>query len=207
MAITYPLTVPTVGVTSLTWTNTNVSIISRSPFTLQGQVQNYPGQLRTASVSITDMMRDQADEWLGFLDALQGSRGTFLMGDPAGVKAKGVATGVTRVRGAGQTGTTLLYNTNPVVPTTPNWLRRGDWIQLGTGASSRLYKVTQDSGTDASGFGMLEIWPALRTSPGNNATITRNNTVGLFRLSSGSYSYSEDNSCRYTIDFNCEEVI
>ena len=41
MPVSYTAQVPTSGITSLSWTNVTTSLISRSPFTFQGQSQNY----------------------------------------------------------------------------------------------------------------------------------------------------------------------
>ena len=205
MAITYPLQTPTSGITSINWTNSVASPISRSPFTFQGQSQTYPGQIRYVQISVENKNRDDAEEWVGFLNALNGCGGTFLMGDPLGViPRRGSTTGVT-VRGSGQSGSTLLVNTTQINEV--NWASRGDWLQIGAGSNSRLYKVTMPANTNGSGYASLEIWPRLRMSPTDGQTITMNNPKGLFRLSSGTFDYSEQDGCKYSLSFSCEEVI
>ena len=205
MAITYPLQIPTSGITSINWTNSVASLISRSPFTFQGQAQTYPGQIRHAQVSVENRNREDAEDWVGFLNALNGCGGTFLMGDPLGIRPRrGPTTGVT-VRGSGQSGSTLLVNTAQINET--NWASRGDWLQIGVGSNSRLYKVTMPANTNGSGYASLEIWPRLRMSPTDGQSITMNNSKGLFRLSSGTFDYSEQDGCKYSLSFSCEEVI
>ena len=205
MAISYPLQIPTVGITSISWTNSVASVISRSPFTFQGQSQTYPGQIRYAQISVENKNRDDAEEWVGFLNALNGCGGTFLMGDPLGViPRRGSTTGVT-VRGSNQSGSTLLVNTGQ--NSEVRWASRGDWLQLGTGSSSRLYKVTMPANTDSNGYASLEIWPSLRMTPVNGQSVIMNNSKGLFRLSSGTFDYSEQDGCKYSLSFSCEEVI
>lgn len=205
MAISYPLQIPTVGITSINWTNSVASVISRSPFTFQGQSQTYPGQIRYAQVSVENRNRDDAEEWVGFLNALNGCGGTFLMGDPLGIRPRrGSTTGVT-VRGSGQSGSTLLVNTTQINEV--NWASRGDWLQIGTGSNSRLYKVTMSANTNSNGYASLEIWPSLRMTPTDGQVITMNNSKGLFRLSSGTFDYSEQDGCKYSLSFSCEEVI
>ena len=46
MAVSYPANMPTSGVTSIEWTNTTSSLISRSPFSLKGQAQSWGGAVR-----------------------------------------------------------------------------------------------------------------------------------------------------------------
>ncbi len=205
MAITYPLQIPTSGITSINWTNSVASLISRSPFTFQGQAQTYPGQIRHAQVSVENRNREDAEDWVGFLNALNGCGGTFLMGDPLGIRPRrGSTTGVT-VRGSNQSGSTLLVNTTQINEV--NWASRGDWLQIGAGSSSRLYKVTMPANTDSNGYTSLEIWPSLRMTPTNGQSIVMNNPKGLFRLSSGTFDYSEQDGCKYSLSFSCEEVI
>lgn len=60
----------------------------------------------------------------------------------------------------------------------------GDYIQLGSLSSARLHKVISDSIVDSSGVATLDIWPALRTSYTDGATVTIDNPVGVFRLAS-----------------------
>lgn len=206
MAITYPLNIPTVGVQSIAWNNRTASLISRSPFTFQGQAQTYPGQIRSAQITVENSNRVDAEEWIGFLLALNGCGGTFLMGDPLGVTPRGVGRGTATVRGANQSGSTLTITGSPTAVTN-GYLLPGDWIQLGTGLTSRLHKVTRPANLNATGQSSLEIWPALRFTPANGAAIRLENTVGLFRLSTGEFSYTERGGCKFDLAFACEEVV
>lgn len=91
---------------------------------------------------------------------------------------------------------------------TPKWLKRGDWIQLGQGLDARLYKVLNDVNVNASGSsGNIHLWPAFRNIPVEDQVIIINSPRGLFRRSSGSYSYSEVDGCKYSLSFDCEEVV
>ena len=109
MPVSYPASVPTSGVTSLNWTNMTSSLVSRSPFTFQGQAQSWGGSIRMASVTVDNLNREQAEDWIGFLDSLNGTIGTFLFGDPMAALPMGVG-GIAnnpRVAGANQTGDVL----------------------------------------------------------------------------------------------------
>lgn len=64
-------------------------------------------------------------------------------------------------------------------------LKAGDYIQIGTGSATTLYRLTADSDSDSSGYAALEVWPQVRqgvTAPNDGATIITSNTVGRFRL-------------------------
>lgn len=76
----------------------NKVAISRSEFTSQQQVQEHQGSMWRGKVSLPQMKRENAEDWLGFLAALHGRFGTFLIGDPNGETARGVATGTPLLR-------------------------------------------------------------------------------------------------------------
>ena len=75
------------------------------------------------------MIRSDAEIWLGFLLSLNGMAGSFLLGDPLGATASGNLGGTPLVNGANQTGASLSIDgcSNNIT----NWLKAGDYIQLG----------------------------------------------------------------------------
>lgn len=206
MAITYPLNMPTYGISNIEFTYKNANFISKSPFTYQGQVQDWGGQQILANVSINSVMQDHGEDWVSFLTALGGSKGTFLFYDPAFLGNPPGATGDVRVDGAGQTGGTV--NLKGGAANFNGFMRRGDWIQIRPdGINARLYKVLNTVNTDASGDMSVDIWPNLRMTPPDSAVVIRTQPKGLFRLSQGSFNYSIDNQCKYSINFSCEDVV
>jgi len=194
MAITYPLTLPTsIGIANITLYANNAVAISQSPFTFQQQIIQHAGQRWTASVSIPPVRRDLAEPWNAFLLALKGPVGTFLLGDPNAKAPRGTASTATLTGTAGSSSPTI---------TMTGTLLAGDYIQLGSGSTATLHKVL----VDRSGSGTLEIWPKLRSSV-TGATVTLNNIVGRFRLSSGQQSFSIDSASSYGISFDCVEAV
>lgn len=206
MAIAFPLSLPTsIGIASIELTAINAVAISRSPFTFAQQIHTYPGQMWSASVSVPPLRREFIEPWVAFLLALRGQTGTFLLGDPNNVTPRGVATGTPLVKGAAQTGGTLEIDGATVSIT--GWLLAGDYIQLGSGAGSTFHKVLVDANSDAGGNVTLEIWPGIRAAPADNAPVTLNNTVGLFRLSTNTQSWSINESSAYGLSFEAMEVV
>lgn len=206
MAVTYPASMPTSGVTSIEWTNATSSLVSRSPFSLKGQAQSWGGAIRYASVTVENLNRAQAQDWLGFLDSLNGTIGTFLFGDPMAATPQGSGGGGPTVRAVNPSISRLFADVT-LTGTINGWLRRGDWIQLGQGATARLYKVCTNvniqSGQQYTTG--IDIWPNFRIVPQIGDAITILNPKGLFRRSSGTYSYSQV-GCNYSLSFDCEEV-
>ena len=137
-----------------------------------------------------------------------GYYGTFLLGDPNGADAQGSAStlpGTPLVNGGSQTGNTLVIDGCPASKT--GYLKAGDYIQLGSGSSSRLYKVLTDTNTNGSGQATLDIWPALRNSPSDNDPVVVSNTKGLFRLSSNIQQWEINDISSYGISFDCVEAL
>jgi hypothetical protein len=194
MAISYPLATPTtIGIESIELRAVNAVAISQSPFTYQQQVISHGGQKWEASVSIPPVRRDLAAPWKAMLTALKGQTGTFLLGDPDYATPQGTVTSCVLTGSAGD-------ETVSVVMT--GSLLAGDYIQLGTGSSSRLHQVL----VDQTGNGSLEIWPALR-SDYTDASVTFNAAKGVFRLSSNMTSWSINNASAYGISFEAVESI
>src|SRR3954463_10292223 len=118
--------------------------------------------------------------WVAALRSLDGPVGTFYLGDTAWKTPRGTATGTPLVNGASQTGEDLA--TDGWTASVTGILKAGDWIQLGTGSSARLYMVMVDANSNGSGQATLTIRPKLRSSPGDNSAIVTNSPVGVFRL-------------------------
>ena len=202
MAITYPLSIPTTGIRSISISARNVVGASVSPFTGQQQLVRHQGAWWEADVTLPPMKRADAEEWIGFLVSMKGRFGTFLLGDPAATSPRGTWAGTPLVNGAGQTGETLTIDGFSAGATA----KRGDYFQIGTGGGARLYKVLADA-TAAAGAMTLDIWPRLRESPADNAVVVTSNTVGLFRLASNDSEWNVNEATVYGITFGAVEAI
>jgi hypothetical protein len=194
MAIIYPLNTPTsIGIESIELRAVNSVAISQSPFTFKQQVISHGGQKWEASVSIPIVHRDLAAPWKAMLVALKGQVGTFLLGDPDYATPRGTVSSCALSGAAGEDTATVVMTGS---------LLAGDYIQLGTGSSSRLHKVL----VDQTGDGSLEIWPALKSTYTSSA-VTFNSPKGVFRLSGNTTSYSINSTSLYSISFEAIEVI
>lgn len=209
MAITYPLALPTtIGVGNITLRAVNITSVSESPFTFSQQVFKHPGERWEASVSIPVSKADIAEDWVTFLVSLKGRVGTFLMGDPNRVVARGsaaTAPGIPLVNGAGQLGGSVNIDGLPVSVT--GYLLKGDYIQIGGGINARLHKVLNNVDSNALGQATLDIWPGIRITVGDNAVVGVYGARGLFRLASSYHEWNIDNESKYSISFEAVEVI
>lgn len=209
MPITYPLTLPTAGgIKSIQFSARSVVGQSQSPFTGAQKTYEYPGQWFEVNVTLPPLKRVDAEVWNAFKLKLNGKRGTFLIGDPLGASARGSASttpGTPLVKGAGQTGNTLIIDGLPLSVT--GYFKEGDWIQLGTGSTSRLYKNLTDVNTNGSGEATLTLWPNMRTIPNDNDVVVVANTVGLFRLTENASVWDIDEAGTYGITFSAIEAL
>ena len=205
MAITYPVQFPTYNIKSVNIRARSIVGISTSPFTGQQQVYQHQGQWWEMEITLPPMKADDAEAIAAFMLKMNGSYGTFLLGDPANRSPRGIGTGTPLVNGSGQTGGTLV--TDGWTPSKTNIMKAGDWIQLGTGTATRLYRVLNDTDSDSSGNATLDIWPNLRSSPSNNASIIVNSTHGQWRLASNEVQYSISDAKIYTFTIACIEAL
>ena len=205
MAMTYPLQFPSQCVREITIRSRNIVGISTSPFTGQQQVYKHQGEWWEAEMSFPPMKPENAEQVATFLLKLSGMFGTFLMGDPINKSPRGVGTGTPLVKGAEQVGNELV--TDGWTINTPNILKAGDWIQLGSGVTSRLHKVLDNVNSDATGTATLTLFPSLRSSPADNAVIVTTDTVGLWRLSTNDIEYNIQTGQFYGITLACMEAL
>lgn len=194
MAFTYPLELPASNcIQSVDLRAVNVDGVGQSPFTFSQQVYEYSGEMWTADITLKPMRRSEAEQWNAFLLSLNGRVGTFLLGDPFACQNRGTAQTGNVIGATGDRTITINMNGSLLV---------GDYIQIGTGSSARLYKVLQDR----SGIGDLEIWPALR-APHSGTSVVMNPSKGAFRLSTSEQGWTVDELATYGITFAAMEAL
>lgn len=203
MTISYPLNLPTSsGITEIIITQVSGTRTARSSVTDKLYTQRGDGGYWKARVSLPYVFRDEGAEWIGFLASLDGQYGSFYLGDSTATTPLGTALGTPLVKGASQTGFSIITDGWTINQT--GCLKSGDYIQIG----SYLYIITKDADSDAGGNSTLDIWPRLRTSPADNEGIITTNTKGIFRLTDSEISlFSADGDKVYSISFNAEEAI
>ena len=214
MSITYPiklpgLDLPNVGVqvpiSSIRFKPRSVVALSASPFTLQQQIQAHQGQIWMVDIKLKQLKGASAQEWIAALLSLNGIQGTFYLGDPALRAPRGTHPGTPVVDGASQTGQML--NTEGWTITQTGILLAGDWIQLGTGLTQRIYRILKDINSDGNGKASLDIWPRLRESPANHDSVIIHNTMGIFRMSDNEMPWDIEYSLLYGFEFSVIEAI
>ena len=208
MAINYPISLPThTGIAQIELRTINAVAYSRSPFTFSGQVHAYAGQMWQADVTLPPMKRDDAEQWVAWLISLKGQLGTFYLGDPNATTPRGSArdADTITVNGATTSGSTIDIQSAPLSQT--DYLKAGDYMQVGSGTSRQLFKVLQNVSTDGTGSATVDVWPNVRTSIADNAPVTVQSAQGLFRLSSNETSWSVNEASVYGLTFGAMEAL
>lgn len=205
MSITYPLTFPTVIAPQKTKMRMMVAAaVSESPFSYGQQTFLHPGDKWGIDVTMPIMKRAKAEQFITFMAKLKGRYGTFLIGDYDGRAPRGIATGTPLVNGGSQTGESLI--TDGWTASKNGILLAGDYVQLGSTTTTRLYKVLDDVNSDSGGNATLLLWPRLRSSPADNDPLTLSNAMTQFRLDA-MFDWDANECSAYQIQFSAGEAL
>ena len=212
MAIVYPLTFPTIKQASaITWGGRSAVAVSVSVFSFVQQSQRHQGQMWFGTVTFPPMERADAAEFQAFLASLNGREGTFNYGDPAAKTARGVATGTPLANTVGSPSTNLKrgqeFITDGWTASQTGILKAGDYLQVGSGSGAHLHMNLTDQNSDGSGNATFDLWPRLRENVANNAVIVVASPVGLFRLVSSEWSWTEQPGPLWSLAFDIAEAL
>lgn len=210
MTISYPLSLPNEShIMEMAMSEISGVYTSKSPLSHAQQAVFYQGsQLWLCEVTLTPLNESEAKDWLGFFSQLKGSYGYFHMGHPLHNTPRGSWAGSTiRVNGANQEGAELSIDGGNASET--GFAKAGDFIQLGSGSTQRLYKVLQDADTNASGEVTLDIFPDLREAPTDNQVITTSDAKGTWRMISSPLDtgYRSDSNGIFKFKFQAMEYL
>jgi len=196
MAISYPLTPPAaIRIASLRFSAISAVARNISPFTFSSQSYNWTGTMLSGDVECPPMNRADAEELIGFL--IMAARGTFYFRDYANGTQRGNMSSNPKLDGAHVANTTTIT----IDGGSGSWAV-GDYIQLGTGSSSKLHKITKVNTATS-----YEIFPLLRTNYADDAPIVYSNAVGVFRLGTTTCDWSIDTAKKYGMNFSIFESI
>jgi hypothetical protein len=207
MSLTFPVAVPSISaISSITFSMFDAVGAPESPYNLSIETQEWPGKRWGADVQLVPMFRDRGGaEWAAFLASLRGRRGTFLMGDVRHPNPRGAATGTPLVKGANQSGDTILIDgcgANVVA-----WIRKDDWIQFGTGSQAHLHKSLSDANSNGAGEVTLNLWPGPRTALSDNQAVIVRNTQGVWRLADNLRTVDLQAGGVFSISFRAMEAL
>jgi len=201
------LTLPTNCAAQVTSEIVRVVGSTMSPFTLEEQDFIWPGERLGFSISLPPITnRDIADQWIAFGDKMKGKYGRILMGDLSRRTPRGAGTGTPLVDGINAAGAITLP-TRGWTPNVTNILKAGDYIQLGSGSTAVLNRVTENVDSDASGEAVLPLAMALKSSYNDGSAIVVNDPKGRFKLVSNTWSYRVTPGMVHYFSFDVIEAI
>lgn len=147
-----------------------------SPLNRKTQRLELAGQRWRATWTLPNMSKQSAALWIAFFMKLKGQSETFTASDPDWQTNLGAWTGTPLVKGAGQTGNSLIIDgcTNSIT----GWGKAGDYFNV----NSKLYRLTADCNTNGSGETTLAFEPPIYAAPADNAPITKNPATVEMRL-------------------------
>ena len=202
MTVSYPLTMPsTPAFVSQQWSTIRGTGMSESPFTGVQQTVEFSYAKWKAVLSLPPMRRPQATAWVSFFAKLRGRRGTFLLGDADGKVPQinkitaGTINGDVSLGANADIGDTVLTISGTTA------FRAGDYIQLGSASSARLYMIVEDQG----GGSTIQVEPKIKSAATSGSTVTYNSPQGLFRMDSNELMWDTNAVSVYGISFSCTE--
>jgi hypothetical protein len=136
---------------------------------------------------------------------LNGRFGTFLLGDPDGKTIQGSATTVISVNGDHAIGAFDVVVDGCTASSTE--FKKGDYVQFGSGASSKLHMIVADITSDGSGNATLQIEPPLKTALTDDDAVTYSNTKAVMRMDANDLGWSANKVSLYGISFSCTESL
>ena len=203
----YPLTLPTSPSNFVTseWRIIRTVAYTESPFTYGQQVAKYQGSVWQTTVTLPPMNRADAGAWQSLFMQRNGRFGTFLLGDPDAKTIQVGATTVISVNGDHSVGAYDVVvdgaDTSTVI------FKKGDYVQFGSGATSKLHMIVADITSDASGNATLQIEPSLKTALTDDDVVTYSDTKAVMRMDSNELGWNANNVSLYGISFSCTESL
>lgn len=150
---------------------------SRSELNGTIQTLSLPGDIWVCNETFTNKFDPDARILRAFLTSLRGEAGRFYK-SPPGYKRTSTASGTPLVKGASQTGLSLITDGWAVSSTV---LLAGEYFQVG----NELKMITTDATSNSSGESTLQFTPPLRAVPIDNAAIIVDNPACVMKLKDG----------------------
>ena len=137
-----------------------------SPINKVVQTLELQGARWRFNFTLPRLSKAQFAPWKAFIMKCKGRAETFTASDPEWQTNLGAWTGTPLVKGASQTGNSLIID--GCTASITGWGKAGDYFNV----SSRLHCLTADANTNGSGETTLAFEPPIYTAPADNAPLT-----------------------------------
>lgn len=214
---------------SMTVTMTNVSSTSTSPFNLQTQSYEFPGDRIDVSITMAPMSEIHFQQWQAIFLRLRGSAGTFNLPFYRYLKetsnksdmyddwpqAYGIVNSpsgnIGKIGGSTITAGFLKGSSTASVGSHATAFKAGEWLYIdwaGEGGRQSVHRVLEDAGTDSNGIATFRVWPNLREEKTGGAfSYIRNYGELTVRLQENSFSFTKTIDGLYRISFDVAEAL
>ncbi len=175
-------TLPTIEATDLKWSLASNTQTFASWATGTVQRRELPGSRWTATVNMKNMLPEKHRVWMATLAQLRGMAGACYLSPSFAFPRRGAGGGSPLVKGAGQTGNTLIVDGAPL--STTGWLKVGDYFSFSNGLAENELKivVSADVNTNGSGEATITFEPPIRSAPADNTAVEIDNPKTAMRL-------------------------
>lgn len=172
------LTFPAIVPNAVEWGLQSNTQNTRSELDGTVQTLSLPGDIWTGTLTFSNKQDPDARTLRAFLASLRGQAGRFYL-SPPGYRRVGTGTGTPLVKGAAQTGSTIItdgWDINQIAA-----ICAGDYFQIGT----ELKMATADGNTSASGEMTISFVPPIRVSPADNSAVVVTSPKAIMMLKDG----------------------
>ena len=160
-----------------------------------------PGSRWAVSLEYRNISEPDARALKAFFAKLRGMAGRFYCHDFSHPLPAGTASGIGKVKGTSQAGSSLVTDNWPA--SQPRLFAAGDYFTV----NGELKIITQTVSSDSSGEATLVFEPPLRSSPADNADVVTSSPAATFRLASDDQDQiTFDPDRRPTIQIEAVEV-
>jgi len=167
------------------------------------QVRKVGGHLWRFNLNYPVMKEADLRELYAFLMLQEGIFSTFTVIPPDLAVPKGIATGTPVVKGAGQTGSTLI--TDGWTANQTAILKAGDILNVA--GNTKVYMATNSPNSDGTGTATVNIKPPMVTAYSDNAAITVNSVPFTVSLDTDLPEYNASFDTFFRLGFGVEEVL
>lgn len=180
---------------------------SESPFSLSQQTYDWGGARWEGEIVIEAASWEENCLMKAFIMQCKGKTNSFLFGDPEYLVRgpRGAVAGTLLVKGASQAGASLIVD--GFANSTTGVVKAGDYLQLGTGTSARLYGILADANSDGTGTATISLDRPLRSTPSDNAAVVITGAKGAMKLADNNIGWSANPTGVSKIVIPFKEVI
>ena len=159
------------------------------------------GQLYSFNLTFRKMTKSEAFPILAFFESHAGQRFSIL--HPQHLTPLGNPSGSPKINGSNQTGSSII--TDGWTPSTSGLMKAGDIVSFGS--ETKVYRLTSDVNSDASGNATLSIFPDLNSSPSDNAVVNHTGVKFSVVMKGKVQKYSTDKENVYTYKLSLVESL